>query len=48
MRVKESRKSYGTLLEEETTVITTDLADLAPPSPQEVMSAYIGFVMISF
>ena len=44
MRIKESRKSYGALLEEETTVIATDLTDLAPPAPQEIMSAYIGFV----
>ena len=44
MRIKEDRKSYGSLLEEETVTIATDLTDLAPPSPQEVMSAYIGFV----
>ena len=44
MRIKESRKSYGALLKEEMTVITTDLTDLAPPSPQEIISAYIGFV----
>ena len=28
----------------ETVVVTTDLGSLAPPAPQEIMSAYIGFV----
>lgn len=28
----------------ETVVVTTDLGSLAPPAPQEIMSAYIGFL----
>jgi len=44
VRLRENRKSYDALIEEEMTVVTTDLGDLAPPDPHEVMSAYIGFV----
>ncbi len=44
MRLKQNRRFYDSLNEQEVAVITTDLTDLAPPDPHEIMSAYIGFV----
>ena len=44
MRLKQDRRSYGDLNEQEISVVSTDLGSLAPPEPHEIISAYIGFV----
>jgi len=43
MRLKECCGSCGAEMEDEV-VVTAELDDLMPPSPEEIISAYIGFV----